>query len=117
MSMESAYGGSSASASNNDVGLMMKLQAALKEVHREKDQLERKLEVWVVDKVDIPKHSFVRAVHKNDKDILQNPQKMVREMKSLTSVDSDTLSKSKTFMTSMFPIVLSSYVGVECVPI
>ena len=29
---------------NNDVGLMMKLQAALKEVHREKEQLEKKLE-------------------------------------------------------------------------
>merc|ERR1719410_1462958 len=41
MSMESAYGGSSASASNNDVGLMMKLQAALKEVHREKVNMLR----------------------------------------------------------------------------
>jgi hypothetical protein len=27
-----------------DVGLMMKLQGALKEAHREKDQLERRLE-------------------------------------------------------------------------
>merc|ERR1712098_266088 len=47
MSLESAYGGSSGisgTSSNNDVGLMMKLQAALKEVHREKDQLEKKLE-------------------------------------------------------------------------
>merc|ERR1719342_982171 len=48
MSLESAYGGSSGvsgtSTNNNDVGLMMKLQAALKEVHREKDQLEKKLE-------------------------------------------------------------------------
>ena len=44
-SLESAYGGSNVSgAVNNDVGLMMKLQAALKEVHREKDQLERKME-------------------------------------------------------------------------
>ena len=44
-SLESAYGGSNVSgAINNDVGLMMKLQAALKEVHREKDQLEKKLE-------------------------------------------------------------------------
>ena len=44
-SLESAYGGSNVSgAVNNDVGLMMKLQAALKEVHREKDQLEKKLE-------------------------------------------------------------------------
>ena len=44
-SLESAYGGSNVSgAVNNDMGLMMKLQAALKEVHREKDQLEKKLE-------------------------------------------------------------------------
>ena len=42
-SMESAYGGSSAS-SQNDVGLMMKLQNALKEAHRERDQLEKRLE-------------------------------------------------------------------------
>ena len=33
-------------AVNNDVGLMMKLQAALKEVHREKEQLERKMRRW-----------------------------------------------------------------------
>ena len=44
-SMESAYGGSSVnSACNNDMGLMMKLQAALKEAHREKEQLEKKVE-------------------------------------------------------------------------
>ena len=44
-SLESAYGGSNISGpGNNDVGLMMKLQAALKEVHRERDQLEKKLE-------------------------------------------------------------------------
>merc|ERR1719410_2732303 len=42
-SMESAYGGSSAST-QNDVGLMMKLQNALKEAHRERDQLEKRLE-------------------------------------------------------------------------
>ena len=42
-SLESAYGGSSV-ASANDMGLMMKLQAALKEAHREKEQLEKKVE-------------------------------------------------------------------------
>ena len=46
ISMESAYQSSSASTTGaaNDVGLMMKLQSALKEVNREKDALEKKVE-------------------------------------------------------------------------
>ena len=43
-SLESAYGGSSVTSAANDMGLMMKLQAALKEAHREKEQLEKKVE-------------------------------------------------------------------------
>ena len=74
MSMESAYGGSSASASNNDVGLMMKLQAALKEVHREKDQLERKLE-------EAEANSGAAAGHQQSSDLLKLQELEIENVK------------------------------------
>ena len=129
---ESAYGGSMSDRSNvvsrqerdrnletvtvmpEDVGLMMKLQAALKEAHREKEVLEKKVEEYESSSPRVEQSSEMLRLQELEMENVKLKEDMTRLRSAI--VDSDGDNEAVREMAEQYENIQEEYdrVKVEC---